>query len=47
MDLPVVPGDELLWACGQIGQYAVAAPLVPFFVFTKDISIFSRREKFA
>jgi hypothetical protein len=29
----MVPGDELLWACGQDGQYEVAAPLVTFFLF--------------
>ena len=31
--LAVVPDNELLWACGQDGQYEVAAPLVTFFVF--------------
>ncbi len=37
MDLPVVPGDELLgvWVCGQDGQYAVAAPLLTFFIYNK------------
>ncbi len=29
----MVPDNELLWACGQDGQYEVAAPLVTFFVF--------------
>jgi hypothetical protein len=33
--LAVVPGNELLWACGQNGQYEVAAPLVTFFLFNK------------
>ncbi len=33
MDLPVVPGDELLGACGYDGQNAVAEPLLPFFYF--------------
>ncbi len=42
--LAVVPGNKLLWACGQIGQYAVAAPLVPFFVFIK-VSAYSPEAK--
>jgi hypothetical protein len=31
----MVPGDEFRWACGQDGQYEVAAPLVTFFLFNK------------
>jgi hypothetical protein len=33
--LAVIPGDELLWACGQDGQNEDAAPLVTFFLFNK------------
>jgi hypothetical protein len=35
--LAVVPGNELLWACGHEydGKYEVAAPLVTFFLFNK------------
>jgi hypothetical protein len=42
--LAVVPGDKLLLVCGPIGQYAVAAPLVPFFVFIK-VSAYSPEAK--
>jgi hypothetical protein len=42
----MVPGDtdEPLWACGQDDQYAVAAPLVPFFCFD-NVSADSKKAK--